>query len=648
MKYRREIDGLRAVAVVPVILFHSGIPGLPGGFVGVDVFFVLSGYLITTLLIQDLAVGRYSIVAFYERRARRILPALFVVMAVSMPLAFVTMLPSQIEDFSASLAASVVFLSNFFFLSQVGYFSPDADLQPLLHIWSLSVEEQFYLLFPPALALLWRRGLRRVVSVLALIAIASLIFSHWAGSENPARNFFFTGSRIWELLAGALTAILLYHRALGGSDLFASAGLAMIVAAMLGLGAAAPFPGLWTLVPVLGTVLVILFARTGTLVARLLSWPGFVGVGLISYSAYLWHKPLFAFARLHWVAEPPAPVMLGLAGLALLLAWATWAWVEQPFRRRPLPLLPTRNQLFASAAIAGIVFLAFGLLGKVTGGLRDVWMAAWPHKAEIMAVIERAQSTATLRDDGACRFNLEEVNEGSALRIRSCVTEHGPGLAVLGDSHAIDLFGIVTAREDRPFVVGFTKPACRPATVDQPCPYASFLTLIKGDPSVFSLVLFEMSGAHLLTGDDGRPGVQTSIERLPLTARVPSLLIGDSQIATVNAFLAEVAEILPVVWVGPRTEPQVQLEWLVGRGCEAGLMIRDGTEENFERLDAVLARDSEVPYLSQNRLFRLEFPRDLGGCGGLIWSDGDHFSVFGEAKMAQRADIVAAAESILQ
>lgn len=158
MNYRREIDGLRAVAVVPVILFHSGLPLLPGGFVGVDVFFVISGYLITTLLVQELDAGRYSISGFYERRARRILPALFVVLVVSVPLAFLFMLPFQIEDFSSSLAASVLFLANFYFLSQVGYFSPDAELQPLLHIWSLSVEEQFYMLFPPALAILWRRG----------------------------------------------------------------------------------------------------------------------------------------------------------------------------------------------------------------------------------------------------------------------------------------------------------------------------------------------------------------------------------------------------------------------------------------------------------------------------------------------------------
>ncbi|WP_137112578.1 acyltransferase [Rhodobacter sp. SY28-1] len=208
MQYRREIDGRRALAVVPVILFHAHVPWLSGGFVGVDIFFVISGFLITSLLAEDLSSGRYSLSAFYERRARRILPALTVVLVATLPAAFLLLLPSQIEDFSASLAAVVVFLSSFFFLSQVGYFSPDAELQPLLHTWSLAVEEQYYLLFPPLLALLWRKGRRVILAALALLALLSFGISLWGAVENPARNFFFTGSRVWELLAGAIAALV--------------------------------------------------------------------------------------------------------------------------------------------------------------------------------------------------------------------------------------------------------------------------------------------------------------------------------------------------------------------------------------------------------------------------------------------------------
>ena len=648
MHYRKEIDGLRALAVVPVILFHARVPFLPGGFIGVDIFFVISGYLITSLLAEELTAGTYGLARFYERRARRILPALFLVMLAILPLAFALMLPGQLEDFASSLAAVVLFLSNFFFLSQVGYFSPDAELQPLLHTWSLAVEEQYYLLFPPLLALLWRRGQGWVFAVLGILAVASFGIALWAAGENPARNFFFTGSRAWELLAGALAALAARRWPVAGNDLLAVPGLFLLAGAMLVWSPAWAAPGAAMLVPVLGTVLVLLFARHGTRAARLLELRGCVGIGLISYSAYLWHQPLFAFARLSWVAEPPPAVMAGLVVLTFLLAWGSWRWVEQPFRRRPLPLLPARRALFGRAALVGAVVIAIGIAGKATDGFRAAWTAAWPGRAAVMEVVVAAQTQHPLQDDGNCRFNVEEVDDATAERLLSCQEQHGSGIAVLGDSHAIDLFGIVIARDDRPFVAGFTKPACRPTTTDRACPYASFAGFVAAHPSTFKAVLFEMSGAYLLRGADGHLGVQTEIERLPLDAVVPSLTLAEDEIGRVNAVLVDLARILPVVWIGPRIEPQVQLEWLVSRGCDRGLGIRSGTEANFARLDDVLARSSRVPFLSQNRLFDLTFPPDLGGCDGLFWKDGDHFSKLGTEEMARRADVAAAALALLR
>lgn len=644
MHYRREIDGLRALAVVPVILFHAHVPYLPGGFIGVDIFFVISGFLITSLLAEDLAANRYSLAAFYERRVRRILPALYLVLIVTLPPAFLLMLPAQIEDFAASLAAVTVFLSNFFFLSQVGYFSPDAELQPLLHTWSLAVEEQYYLLFPPLLALLWRKGAGWTYAILGLVALASFLLCLWGAVENPGRNFYFTGSRAWELLAGAIAALVLRRGAVPGNDTLALLGLSGVLAAFFFWGPEMPAPGAWMLIPVIGTVLILLFAQSGTRTAQALSHPGFVGIGLVSYSAYLWHQPLFAFARLHFVAEPPALVMAGLIGLTFLLAWASWAFVEQPFRRRSGQMLPNRRGLFLIAALVGGGLFAIGAFGKSTDGFSQLWQKAWPDRAAIMQVVVTAQTVKPVQDDGACRFNIEAVDATLASRILACFDRHGQGVAVLGDSHAIDLFGIVTARPDRPFVVGFTKPSCRPTTTDRECPYASFEAFVTENPAVFSVTLFEMSGAYLLTGTDGLPGVQTAIERLPLDATVPELPIAMDQVAAVNGALSALARKVPLVWVGPRIEPQVQLEWLVSRGCDAGLAIRAGTEANFRRLDALLEGTSAVPYLAQNDLFRLEFPSDLGGCDGLLWSDGDHFSALGVIEMARRADIVEAAQ----
>ena len=201
MKYRAEIDGLRALAVVPVILFHAGFELFSGGFVGVDVFFVISGYLITTILIEDIDNNRFSIVNFYDRRARRILPALFFVMLVCIPFAWMWMLPNQMNDFAKSLVAVTLFASNILFWRESGYFDAAAEEKPLLHTWSLAVEEQYYLLFPIFLILAWRFGKNRVFWMIVLMAAISLLLSEWGWRNQTTANFYLAPTRAWELFA---------------------------------------------------------------------------------------------------------------------------------------------------------------------------------------------------------------------------------------------------------------------------------------------------------------------------------------------------------------------------------------------------------------------------------------------------------------
>ncbi|MBL9050809.1 MAG: acyltransferase [Tabrizicola sp.] len=233
--YRPEIDGLRAIAVVPVILFHSGLPGFPGGFVGVDIFFVISGYLITSILMTEASDGTFSILRFYERRARRILPALFVVLAGCIPFAYLWMLPEHLKDFSASLGSVLVFLSNIYFMGQVSYFAPAAELQPLLHTWSLAVEEQYYLVFPLVVMWTMRHGSRRLLIVTVVLTLASLAFSEWGIRKDAERNFFFTLSRYWELGVGSVCAAVLAGRGPWRHGPLALFGLVLTVAPCLPL-----------------------------------------------------------------------------------------------------------------------------------------------------------------------------------------------------------------------------------------------------------------------------------------------------------------------------------------------------------------------------------------------------------------------------
>ncbi|MDQ7070887.1 MAG: acyltransferase family protein [Rhodobacterales bacterium] len=373
MQYRREIDGLRAVAVIPVILFHAGFTVFSGGYVGVDIFFVISGYLITTILINELEQGNFSILRFYERRARRILPALFFVMLFCIPFAWMWMLPSQLEDFSQSLVAVGLFVSNILFWRESGYFGAASETKPLLHTWSLAVEEQYYMLFPIFLMLFWRFGRNPVFYSIIAISVLSLLLSELGWRKYPGANFYLAPTRAWELFAGSIAAFMVTAKPRKPSTPLSTFGLALIVFSIFFYDNNTPFPSVYALAPVGGTALIILYGTRGTWVASLLSHKSFVGIGLISYSAYLWHQPLFAFARLRSLAPPEHWVMLALAAASLGLAYLTWRFVENPFRKRRAPLrdpfLASQRALFGVAGLVGAGFIAIGLYGDSRNGL---------------------------------------------------------------------------------------------------------------------------------------------------------------------------------------------------------------------------------------------------------------------------------------
>tara|TARA_B100000900_G_scaffold408388_1_gene422578 strand:- start:374 stop:2341 length:1968 start_codon:yes stop_codon:yes gene_type:complete len=368
MKYRAEIDGLRALAVLPVILFHAGFELFSGGYVGVDVFFVISGYLITSILIEDIEKNRFSIIHFYERRARRILPALFFVMFACIPFAILWMLPNQMEDFSLSLIAVSLFVSNILFWRQSGYFAPAAEEMPLLHTWSLAVEEQYYLLFPIFLILAWRFGKKGVFWMIIVIGVVSLFLSEWGWRNQEAANFYLAPTRAWELLAGSVTAFIVQKKGVQKHNLLALFGLASIFLSIFLYDETTPFPSVFALVPVLGVVLLILFANKETWAAKLLSAKVLVGIGLISYSTYLWHQPLFAFARIRLSEHPSSALMLLLSMTSIILAYLSWRFVEKPFRQRNIT---SRRTIFSGSLVGLCCFLFIGYQGYLNNGFED-------------------------------------------------------------------------------------------------------------------------------------------------------------------------------------------------------------------------------------------------------------------------------------
>jgi peptidoglycan/LPS O-acetylase OafA/YrhL len=370
MQYRKEIDGLRALAVVPVIFFHAGFSAFPGGYVGVDIFFVISGFLITSIILDEKKKDTFTFISFYERRARRIWPALFLVLFACLPFAWFWLLASDMQIFSESLASVLLFVSNILFWRTSGYFNPETELNPLLHTWSLSVEEQFYLFFPVLLVAGWRLGTKWIVVAIVVIASGSLVIAQRGVLYNPFAAFYLLPSRAWELAVGSLLAFYfatkkapLPSKTL--NQILSAIGFGLVLYSFFYFSKSTPFPGNYAIIPTVGTALIILSATPNTVVGQILSSRLFVGIGLISYSAYLWHQPLFAFAKHSHPTIPSNALMAALAVLSIVLAYGSWRFVEAPFRDRHRF---SRQKIFLFGAASTALLLVFAVLGIATKG----------------------------------------------------------------------------------------------------------------------------------------------------------------------------------------------------------------------------------------------------------------------------------------
>jgi peptidoglycan/LPS O-acetylase OafA/YrhL len=445
MIYRRDIDGLRALAVIPVIFFHANINYFRGGFIGVDVFFVISGYLITSIILSDISENSFTYKKFYERRIRRIAPALYVVMGCCLPFSFFWLGRTDNLDFSKSILSVITFVSNIYFWRSTGYFDTAAEAKPLLHTWSLSIEEQFYILFPAFLIYTLRIGRSLTNRLLFIFLIASLFLTQWGSQNNPSATFFLIPTRGWELCMGAFAALYLFnHKPFENSfitkNIFSFIGLLLIVFSLYFFSFPRPFPSIYALIPTLGATFIILFSNSETISGKILGSSPFVGIGLISYSAYLWHQPLFAFARQRTLHEPTDQLLLSLSIFALVLAFLTWKFVEKPFRNRNIVQIST---LYKFAGFGAVIFISFGLTGYLTEG--TFFRPVNKIESEIMQ-----------------NYGLSQKCEGNYPLPAECMTTGKPEVLLWGDSNAMHLAQALTASTPEAKLVQATMSVCGP------------------------------------------------------------------------------------------------------------------------------------------------------------------------------------------
>jgi len=435
LDYRPDIDGLRALAILPVLLFHAGIPGFRGGFIGVDIFFVISGYLMARLIVGEINQANFNLLRFYERRIRRIFPALFAMMAATAIVAWIYFMPVEFEYFARSLKAAALFISNVQFEKEHGYFDVSAQLKPLLHTWSLAVEEQFYIIFPIVLVVIAKIARQRVLIALLPLFAASLAASVWMVEHAPAAAFYLLPFRAWELLMGALLALGIVPDVKQPflSEIAAGTGILLIALAVLAFNDGISFPGLAALVPCVGAALVIHAGADRGLVGHVLKSTPLVFVGRISYSLYLWHWPLIVFVRYRAGRELTITESMALVAGSLCIAVLSWQVIEKPFRRHSSPigwktLVAGSVTAMTAAVIFGrIVIHDSGLPDRLPENVRAVYSATYD--------VGRFSKPECLIDTHAGSSSLPRVRSGDLCKLGPG-SVLSPAFLVWGDSHA--------------------------------------------------------------------------------------------------------------------------------------------------------------------------------------------------------------------
>ncbi|MFS2156383.1 acyltransferase family protein [Pseudomonas sp. Pseusp122] len=433
---RRDIDGLRALAVIPVVLFHFGLGGVSGGFVGVDVFFVISGYLITAVICREIAAGRFSFVDFWARRARRIIPALSVVMLAVLAVGWLLLTPHDYSQLGRAVRYQAMFISNILFMRQDSYFNPASDFKPLLHTWSLSVEEQYYIFFPLLLVLL-SRYMRHWRWLLFGLLLVSFGLNVWVIKREPDAAFFLLPMRAWELLCGAMLAVLppLTQRPRPWVfEAVSLTGLLAVLYALFFFDRDTRFPGWAALFPVSGaTAMIWANGQASTVIGRLLSLRWLVAVGLISYSLYLWHWPIFVYANAISVDGMQPLEAWAWIILSVVLACLSWRFIELPFREKQF-FVSQRSMLSAGL----VCLLGVGLAGQWIRSVDGV-----PARLSGQAM-RYAEARDWQQGQMDCLLQKDSPDLGKICRLGG--DENTPPVQLVwGDSHAAALLPAIQA-----------------------------------------------------------------------------------------------------------------------------------------------------------------------------------------------------------
>lgn len=639
--YRPDIDGLRAIAILCVVIFHAFPDKLSGGFVGVDVFFVISGFLISTILYKSLEHGDFSFVDFYGRRIRRIFPAFILVLAATYAAGWYMLLTDEFKQLGSHIAASAGFVQNFVLNQEAGYFDVSSELKPLAHIWSLSVEEQFYLVFPVLVWGIWRTGLN-ALSVIVLLALISMGLNISAAYKNVTLAFYMPQTRFWELFAGAVLAYLQLFRAARLSHLLKAAifnswvfksppatdrrdavmanliavlGFLLVISAALGLDRTKPYPSGWALIPVLGACLLILAGPVAWVNRRILTSRVMVQIGLVSYPLYLWHWPLLAFARIMENEVPSLEITFIAVVLSFFLAWLTYHLVERPLRVKGSGRIQTL-----------ILFFLLVLIGCVgyTTYLRDgleFRKFAFPFvfegdvgQTEFYAYISKRYYPCSNREIAKESLKWEQYTRCYQSQNREDID-----VALIGDSHAEHLFiGLAEQLPDKN-VVYYIRDG--PAFIDAP-EYADIYKSVIESKSI-KKVVFTMSWIKRRTQLVGK---ETLEQRISKTTRALMDAGKDVFISDDN----------PVFAYDPKA-CKVNRSLSFKSNCSRDRLDAIWVLDQYrDSLEEVVRKDPRIKYMKTYEYFCNTIECSMVNGTKLLYRDKNHLNINGSRFIAQK------------
>ena len=623
LSYRPEIDGLRAIAVGAVIIYHAqitifGHQLFKGGFIGVDIFFVISGYLITSIILKEIVItGTFNFKYFYERRVRRILPVLLFVMLASLPFAWMYLLPSSFVDFSKSILYSLGFSSNIYFLySGQEYGTPSSLFKPFLHTWSLSVEEQYYILFPIVLLVTFKYFKKYLIHILILGFFASLCLAEWGSRNYPSYNFYVLPTRGWELLAGSILAYFEINNSHRSKNrilnlILPFIGLVLIGYYILFFNDKMFHPSFYTLFPIIGVCLIIWFSDKDELITKILSTKLFVGIGLISYSLYLWHYPLFAFARIESLISNFFSKLFVVL-IILVLSIFSYYCIERPFRDKKFQIRKVITFLFI--VITFVSVFSFFIINK-NGELNS-----------INTKLEENIKSPMFEDE--CNFFANNSKFLKIERINNCKKKLGKFILIVGDSHAEDLYNSISKVSGKnQFIIGLLVSG-RPfdETTESEVGYMDVLDFTKHYSEDIKYIFFTNKGSFFLTNQcSSKYDISSLCRQLPLN---------QNQIDKTFKYLSLLKELKKeLIFFGPHLEPNHYLNRKMIISFLNKKEINDNTNYDLLKVDKKLKKISKIKninYLSKIDIINFDFKKDYIVGKNFTFSDTNHWNDFGE------------------